>query len=392
MKKHLPALLLAAGLIALPACSAPASEAPSAEDEMISIVATSFHEYDWLRAIIGEEQDSIDLQLLLDSGVDMHSYEPSVEDITRIASADLFVHNGSSSDTWVDDMLAQPMNEGLNVIHVMEALGEEVVPERTIEGMQATEHAHDHDEDAHSEDAHDYSQVVVEVLMEVAKEVEEADIEDALEEVEAHCEDAHDHDEAHSEDAHDHDEETHSEGGHDDEHVWLSLQNAALFCDILADAVIALDPDNAEMYDENLTQYLFALEALDAEYEAVVTEAPRDTLIFTDRFPFLYMMDDYGIEYYAAFQGCSAETEASFETVAFLSDKVNELDVNHVLVLENGLEELGQTVFSNSERSDGSVLTLHSIQSVNREQIDAGVSYLSLMEDNLAVLEMALAE
>ena len=129
---------------------------------------------------------------------------------------------------------------------------------------------------------------------------------------------------------------------------------------------------------------------LDEKYAQTVKDATRDTVIFADRFPFLYMMQDYGINYYAAFQGCSAETEASFETVAFLSDKVKELSANNVIVLDNGLAELGQTIINNSGNSECEILTINAMESITGEDIENGVTYLTIMEENLEILKTAL--
>ncbi len=313
--------------------------------DTISIVATSFHEYDWLLQVIGENSEYYDISLLLDNGVDLHSYEPTVDDIATIVSADLFIYNGGESDAWVADILA--LNTELNTINVIEVLDDYVLDTVIVEGMEESEHDHDHDDEA-TEEEHD-----------------------------------HDHDDEATE------EESHV---HTDEHIWMSLENAAIVCAHFADALSELDSDNETIYQENASNYIAQLNALDEAYEAMVDEATRDTIIVTDRFPFLYLVTDYGINYYAAFDGCSAETEASFSTIVFLAEKADEYDVNYLLTIENGLTDLATTVASNSSDANREVLELNSIQSVTSADIDAGMTYYSIMEENLEILKLALSE
>lgn len=118
--------------------------------------------------------------------------------------------------------------------------------------------------------------------------------------------------------------------------------------------------------------------------------APVRTLLFGDRFPFRYLVEDYGLDYYAAFPGCSAETEASFETVAFLAGKVQELDLPAVLAIDHSDHRVAQTIAQNAGNG-AAVLTLDSMQGVSSEDVRAGATYLSIMASNLDVLKQALA-
>ncbi len=285
--------------------------------------------------------------------MDMHSYEPSVEDISIISSADLFIYNGGMSHDWVADLIAQPIYENLKTVNVMEILGDAVKNEVAVEGMQAGGHSHD-EEETHAD------------------------------------EHSHDDEEAHA-DEHSHDDEEAAHTPHEDEHVWLSLNNAISICNILADEITALDPDNADGYKENTANYIGKLVELDASYKSALEQSEGDTLIFADRFPFLYMMQDYDVNYFAAFQGCSAETEANIETIAFLAEKVNEYETDYVLIIDNGLHDVAATVISNSEHTDAQTLVLNSMQSVNQEQLDAGATYYGYMQENLEILKQALA-
>ena len=175
-----------------------------------------------------------------------------------------------------------------------------------------------------------------------------------------------------------------------DEHVWTSLRNASAAAEVIADTLAELDPENSDIYKENLRSYQGELSSLDNEYQKTVDQSTHKTLLFADRFPFRYLVDDYGMEYYAAFSGCSAESEASFKTVTFLAGKVDELGVKSVLTMEKSDDRIAQTVIENTKAKDQKILQLNSMQSITSEEIADGATYLSVMEDNLGVLKEAL--
>lgn len=197
--------------------------------------------------------------------------------------------------------------------------------------------------------------------------------------VEEHIEGMQEDEDHEHEKEHEHEEEF-------DEHVWLSLKNAQVVCDAIYEKISSLDPDNKNLYETNLKEYKEKLVALDKEYETVIQNSTRDTVLFGDRFPFRYLFDDYGLKYYAAFAGCSAETEASFETVAFLSEKTNELDLNYVLCIENGNNKIAEAIINNSNNNERKVLALNSMQSI----ADDSKTYIDIMKENLGVLKEVL--
>ena len=291
----------------------------------LSVVVTIFPEYDWVKEILGDNPGDAEITMLLDNGADLHSYQPTADDILKVQSCDVFIYVGGESDKWVDNVMAQKSNKNMVVLNLLDVLGDKVKEEEVVEGMEAE------DEDEHDE--------------------EEAE---------------------------------------KDEHVWLSLKNASVICDAVKDALSKADKDNAELYEKNCKAYKEKLEKLDAEYEAAVKEASLKTLLFGDRFPFRYLTDDYDLEYYAAFAGCSAESEASFKTIKYLSDKINELKLKHVMKIESSNGKLANSIIENSGAKDVDVLSLNSIQSISREDMKNGVSYISLMEGNLEVLKKAL--
>ena len=305
-------------------------------NEKLSIVTTIFPEYDWVMNILGEKVPDADVTMLLDNGVDLHSYQPSADDIIKISRCDLFIYVGGESDGWVEDALKEATNKDMVVIDLLDVLGDAVKEEEVKEGMEAEEHDHDH-EDEHEEEEHDHE--------------EEAEY---------------------------------------DEHVWLSLKNAAVLVSAIRDALVSLDAENADSYTASASDYIEKLNALDADYQAAVDTAKVKTVLFGDRFPFRYLVDDYGLDYYAAFVGCSAESEASFETIAFLANKVDELGLSAVLTLEGTNHKIAETIVSTSKNKSAQILSMDSMQSTTSGDVKNGATYLSIMEKNLAVLTDAL--
>jgi zinc transport system substrate-binding protein len=326
MKKILCILLTAALVLSLAACSQNnKSENEKEKAETLKIVCTIFPEYDWVKNIVGADNPDVELSFLLDSGVDLHSFQPTVDDIVKISQCDLFIYVGGESDGWVEDALASANRSDITAVNLMEVLGSSVKTEETVEGMQAEE----------------------------AEEAEEEEEEK-------------------------------------DEHVWLSLRNAAAICAELKAKLCEIDPANADKYAANADSYIAKLNALDKEYTAAVSGAKQKVLLFGDRFPFRYMTDDYGLKYYAAFVGCSAETEASFETISFLAGKVDENKLTTVLTIEGGDGSIAGTIVQNTKDKNQQILALDSMQSTTLQDVQNGAGYLDIMEKNLGVLEKAL--
>ena len=319
-----------------------AESSAEASGKKLKIVATIFPEYDWVRQILGDEAKNAELTLLLDNGVDLHSYQPTADDIAKISECDLFIYVGGESDGWVKDALKEGKNPDRKVINLLEALGNNTKEEEVVEGMQAEEE--EHESTAAGESA-------------AAGESSEAEEE---------------------------------EGPEYDEHVWLSLRNARELCETIAEDLKRLDSAHASVYDANLKKYEGELDALDQQYQQAVNAAGNKTLLFGDRFPFRYLVDDYGIKYYAAFVGCSAETEASFETVSFLAKKMDELGLKHVMTIEGPDKKIAATVIENTKDKNQDVLALNSMQSVTTKDIEEGETYLGVMQQNLEVLKKAL--
>lgn len=530
-----------AGILLALGCGSVFAKKAKAETNKLKVVTTIFPEYDWAREVIGENADNVELTLLLDNGVDLHSYSPSVKDIAKIQDADIFVYVGGESDEWVDEVLKNVKKPNQKVINLLEVLGDKVKAEEIVEGMEHEhEHEHGHDDDDHDHDEHEHhdahehhhhhakevstfddhdvkgrnlsdwegewqsayplvlngsldeawngkaksGKMTAEGYKEYYKKGYKTDIayitikgdkitykfdngkevsskykssgvyiqnwstgtkaamyrfeavnkksgapiyiefndhtiepnkaahfhfrmsnesydaivdpenlfptyypaklsaSEVCEEIAGHDKHHHEHDE--------HEHHHHHEEDEKDEHVWLSLRFAKTLCGAIADALCEKDSANATVYKKNLASYTAKLDALDAKYVEAVKAASKNTLVFGDRFPFRYMVDDYGLKYYAAFVGCSAESEASFNTIVFLSEKVNELNLQRVCKIESGNGKIAKTVISNSKNRKAKVVTFDSLQSTTKRQIKKGATYLKVMESNLDVLKEAL--
>ncbi|MBP3620282.1 MAG: zinc ABC transporter substrate-binding protein [Lachnospiraceae bacterium] len=341
MKKVIKYINLIAMMI-LFVCLTGCKNVSKEDDGKIKIVCTAFPQYDWVREIAGDNIDNIEL-ILLGDGADLHSYQPSTGDIVTISDCDIFIYVGGVSDGWVDDVLKQATNDDMIVINMMEILSDKLHEEELVEGMEDGEHHHE-DEEHHHEDEEQNHDNVYEDLVEY------------------------------------------------DEHVWLSLKNAIIICEEICDALISVDGgnENRVTYETNCGTYVMELQMLDEEYSETVSSAKFDTILFGDRFPFVYMVEDYGLNYYAAFVGCSSESEASIETIAFLAGKMDELELPAVLVVEGSTTDLAKTVVESTKAKDYPILVMDSLQTVTKADMDGGKNYLDTMKSNLEILKQAL--
>ena len=503
MKKYISILLAAVMAVGcLAGCGQKNSneQADNTDDGKLKVVTTIFPEYDWVKEIAGDEISNIDLTMLLDNGVDLHSYQPTSEDILKISDCDLFVYVGGESDSWVDDALKNATNKDMQVINLLDVLKDSIKTEESMPGMQAEEghnHGYAHFEDSDVQDRTlsdwdgDWQSVYPYLQDGVLDEVMEKKAESGektAEEYKEYYENGYKTDvsqitidaenntmcfvkngvaskatyeykgyqiydyesgsrgvryffEATSGDADapkyvqfsDHGiapgkaEHFHIYAGNDgfdalseemenwptyypadmsgkeiaedmleheekeyDEHVWLSLKNAQTLCKAIAEALETADPEHKDVYAANVDSYLEKLSSLDGQYQDAVANGSQKTLLFGDRFPFRDMVDDYGLKYYAAFAGCSAESEASFETISFLAKKVDELGLKNIMTIENSDQKIAKTIRDNTKDKNQEILSLDSMQSTTSEDVKNGTTYLSVMESNLDVLKKAM--
>ena len=296
----------------------------------LKIVTTIFPIYDWVKNILGEKFDKNNVSILLDNSVDLHNYQPTSADIVKISNSDLFIYIGGESDKWVPSVLEQVSNKDLKAINLMKYINADLRPEEEKEGMEE-----EHEEEHEGEEEHEEEY---------------------------------------------------------DEHVWLSLKNAKKLVSAISNVLQELDADNKSIYVENTTQYIDKLQTLDKEYADATNTDGNKTLIFGDRFPFLYMTKDYGLDYYAAFKGCSAETEASFKTIAFLAQKLDEYNLDYIFTIEGTNHKIAETIIDNSNNKDRKILTLNSMQSTTTKDIESGSNYIDIMQKNLDVLKQVLSK
>nr|WP_296190531.1 metal ABC transporter substrate-binding protein [uncultured Anaerobutyricum sp.] len=322
----------------------------------ISIVCTTFPQYDWVKNILGKEAECFNVTLLLDNGVDMHSYQPTVKDIAIAGSADLFIYVGGESDTWVADALKEAKNKDLKAINLMDALGNSVKEEEIVEGMQEKKGFLGHSHEESSKEDSEKSQ---------KKNHKKPQKEQGQ-------------------------KETVDEEPEYDEHIWLSVRNAEIMVKNIEKAIEQLDSDNAKVYQTNTENYIKKLNTLDRQYAKTIQNAKYKAILFGDRFPFRYMVDDYDLKYYAAFVGCSAETMAGFETVTFLANKADELKLPVILTIENSDGRIADAIKSNTTKKNQRIMAMNSLQSVTKEQLADGITYLQVMQENLSVLREAL--
>ena len=341
--KKLYILFTIISLFFISACSYTGNEENTeTEEDKINIITTIFPPYDFAKQIA---EDKIDVKMLLKPGEESHSYEPTPKDIMSIQEAELFIYVGGENDVWVEDILNSMGENKPNTLKLLD-----IVPnleEEIVEGMEDIHEGHSHEEE--------------------------------------HTDEEHSHEEEHTDEEHSHEEEH----NHNviDEHVWTSPKNAILIVQEITKILCEKDLQNADFYNSNSQKYIGELEKLDNNFREIVSNSSKKTMIFGDRFPFRYFANEYGLDYYAAFSGCSTETEASPKTIAFLIDKVKENNINVVFTIE----------FSNGKIADSIVdstgakkMTFNSCHNLTKEQLEQGETYISLMQENVEALKEAL--
>lgn len=311
--------------------SSSVAESKSEETKKLNIVTTIFPAYDWVKQIVGDNKN-VEISFLIDKGVDLHSYQASAADIAKITDSDLFVYVGGESDGWAEDIIKE--NPNLKYINMVDSIGEAALAEELVEGMQ-DEEEHDHEGEEHAN--------------------EEGEHEEGEEEI--------------------------------DEHVWLSIKNAETIVSAIEAKLAEIDPDNKAEYEKNANDYLAKLDELDKEYKDTLSSIQNKTIIVGDRFPFRYLVNEYGIKYYAAFKGCDAGSEASFETVKFLANKMDELNMSDIFIIDGSKGDLAKTIVDNTKDKNAKVLVLDSMQSTKSSD---NASYLDIMKKNLEVLKEVL--
>ena len=292
-------------------------------ENKLTIVTTNFPSYDFARAVVKDNKD-VELKMLLKPGAESHDFEPTPQDIIDIKNSDLFIYTGGESDEWISDILDDIDTDKTKVIKMMDLV--DVKEEEIVEGMEDEEH--EEDEEHHDEEEVEY-----------------------------------------------------------DEHVWTSPVNAIKIVNALRDEVVSIDNDNKKVYEYSAKEYTDKLEKIDNEFKDIVKNAKRKEIIFGDRFPLRYFVDEYNLKYYAAFPGCSAQTEASAKTISYLVDKVKEDKIPVVFHIELSNGKIAEAI---SKETGAKVLEFNTAHNISQKDFDAGVTYVDIMEENTKVLKEAL--
>ena len=326
-KRFICALLALCFLFSVCSCS---STNKKDADTKLKILCTLFPQYDWLRNITAGV-DGIEISLIIANGTDPHSYQPTASDIMNISNCDMLVYVGGDSDTWVKKAIERSKNQNINTVTLIELEGIK------LHNISSASHSHDgHSHGEHSHEGHSHSAL--------------------------------------------------------DEHIYLSLENACVTVNKLANELCKIDPDNSESYLKNSLEYTLKLKNLSQSFNAEIEKIPEHDrfILFADRFPFVYLLSDYKIHYSAAFEGCTTDVDADFDTVIRLIHEANEHNVNYIAVTESSDKALANTVISSTNSKNQKIITLNSMQSITKKQIENGTTYISIMQDNIDQVKTAL--
>lgn len=330
MKKTFSVIIVCVLLLLLTACSSDNYLDPKKDDNnKIKIVAAMFAEYDFARQVVGDKGN---VDMLMPAGSEIHSYEPTPQDIINIKNADIFIYGGGESDEWLDTVLKSIDEKNLKIISMMDIC--DLYEEEIIEGMES-DHVHDDEEEEHH----------------------------------------------HSEEEHHHDEVEY------DEHVWTSPVNAIKIITEITKIVCEIDSENETYYEKNSSEYISEIQKIHQEFQNTVNNGKTKTLVFADRFPFRYFVEEYGLDYIAAFPGCSHDTEPSAKTIRYIIDKIKEDNISVIFTIENSNQNVAETI---SDETGAKILEFHSCHNVTKEDFDSGVTYLQLMKKNLKSLKEAI--
>lgn len=327
MKKIIKSIAaLCLGTALLTGCGTQNTESSQKEEGKVTIVCTTFPQYDWVKNLLGEHIDQADMTLLVKNSADVHNYQPSAQDMIQMKEADLFIYIGGESDAWVEDVMKSDSSLEQSTLNLSDILKKE---DHLIEADH--QHEHTHEEVHHHEEGESY-----------------------------------------------------------DEHIWLSLENAESLCEAIAESLCEILPEYETDIQNASAEYVKQLQDLDERYVQMIQDSAKKPLIFGDRFPFCYMAADYDLEYYAAYTGCNAEIEVGFDTIIALAEKVDTLKSTYVMVIDGSDRSIAKTILETATYKQTEILELNSIQSVSMQDIERGISYLNIMEENLEVLKAAL--
>ncbi len=380
-------LLCLTAIVMMNICSCGIGKYADLDEDKLLIVTTLFPQYDFARQIAGDKAEVV---LLLSPGVESHDFEPTPSDIILINKADLFIYTGDEMEPWVASILESIDNQELQVLDVSEGI--ELICEEenhehnhVHEETEATDEEHDHEETETTGEAHDH------------EETEHTDEAHDHEETE-HTDEEHDHEEIETTgEEHDHEEENiifgeSDHAGHDhshtaDPHIWTSPANAIKMLESIGHTLVEMDGENAQIYEENAHEYIHELEKVDETFREIVEHADTHTIYFGGRFAMSYFAHEYDLNYAAAFDSCQAESEPSARLIVKIIEKMREDGAKYVFYEEMTDPKAARII---AEEIGGEILLLHSCHNVSKAEMEAGVTYLSLMQQNADNLSKAL--
>jgi zinc transport system substrate-binding protein len=298
------------------------------KEKKIEVVVTTIPLFDWTRSIVGSASNIVNITILQDSGIDLHDYQPTARDIINISKADIFIHIGGISDAWVPNVLSQTSNAKIRTINAYSLVKNDIKKE-----CHGKCNHHDHHHDHHH----------------------------------------HDHTDDHN--------------ASPDEHIWLSLRLAKKICPQIAATLSEAYPEDKEAFLKNAENYCAKLSELDKDFASYVSSAKYKDVIIADRFPFSHFFKDYGLTHFAAFEGCSAETDASFQTIMNLSKKLHEIHIPAVYTIDGGNEKFAKKIIEMSKRKNVSMRTLNSMQNTSLDKFNELGGYIGIMKSNIESLK-----
>ena len=309
------------------------------DDGKLNIVTTLFPQYDFARQIVGDKGT---VEILLSPGIEAHSYDPTPADIIKINESDLFIYTGENMEVWAADIINSLENE-VNILNVSEGI--ELI-------KSEDEHSHEEvsEEENHNEESHEDN----------------------------HTEDTHIEELG---------EDEHSHNHVYDPHIWTSPVIAKQMVNNILEEIVKEDPENEAYYRENAEKYIEQLDELDSEFRTLADEADIKTIYFADKFAMYYFVEEYGFSYVSAYDSCSAETEPSAKLVAQMVDEVKENEVKAIYYAELSNHKAADTI---SKETNADKLLLHSCHNVSKDEFNKGVTYVSLMKQNLENLKVGL--
>lgn len=379
-RRQIIIILLCVSLLFSMGCTMGESSEDTEKEDKIKIVTTAFPPYDFARQLVG---DYGEIQMLLKPGSEAHNYEPTPQDMLAIQQCDFFLYIGGEAEDWVEQVLDGVDNPDMQVLALMDCV--EGLEEEVVEGMYVRDgstHDHAHEEEITQEEAAHGEEYTQE---EALQEEEDAHAEATHEEEATHGEEdaqaeiTHEEEDAHNEDTHGH--------GELDEHVWTSPVNVMEISRQITECLIAAMPEHADEFRQRLGVYEEQLVQLDARFQEIVQQGKRQTLVFGDRFPFRYFAEAYGLSYYAAFPGCSSESEPSAATMIYLVDKIRQEQIPVVFTLALSNHKIADTL---CQETGAKQLILYDCHNISKEDFQAGETYISLMKNNAESIREAL--